>query len=239
MNYGTLVKDYGSPAYIYHLEQVRNAHAALSHALPKDSLLFYSLKANPHDRLVHCFYELGCGMEVSSIGEMHIAIAIGADPGKCLFTGPGKTDHEIIAALDCGVHFFSVESFTELNTIAKLAEKSSRSVRVLLRVNPDIAPNNTGLAMMGLSSQFGIDYTLLLKEADLLNRIPAHVSVEGFHFYMGSNIQSVNDILQCFRVSLDCATELIQQLGVVPSVINMGGGFGHQGVISAYIETLR
>ena len=56
MNVQALLAQYGSPAYVYDLARVRAAHTILRDALPEGSLLYYSLKANPHPALVHQLY---------------------------------------------------------------------------------------------------------------------------------------------------------------------------------------
>ncbi len=227
MTHKKLLDKYGSPAYVYDLGQLRRAQQTLWNTLPANSVLFYSIKANPHAYVVRYLFDLGCNIEVSSIGELRIALDAGVDPFKCLFTGPGKTNDDILEAMECGVSFFSAESIAELRLIDTFAGEQSFPIKVLLRVNADVSPNNIGLAMMGVSSQFGIDYSQVLAEKESLRSLSSMVQVVGFHFYMASNIQAVSDLLKCFSASLDCAAELSVCLNMTPEWINLGGGFGH------------
>ena len=96
MNAAEVAERYGTPAYVYDLEEVRRAHADLRRGLPDEAVLYYSLKANPHPDVVAELLELGCRGEVSSPGEIRAALAAGADPADLLLTGPGKTE-ELVA----------------------------------------------------------------------------------------------------------------------------------------------
>src|SRR3989442_2461657 len=91
------------PAYVYDLAEVRRAHALLRSALPQPSELFYSLKANPHPRVVGALVGLGCSAEVCSPGELAAALEAGVATDRVLYTGPGKRDDEVTAPLAAGV----------------------------------------------------------------------------------------------------------------------------------------
>ena len=52
-----------TPAYVYDLDEVRQAHRLLRAALPEPSHILYSLKANPHPWIVRALAELGCGVQ--------------------------------------------------------------------------------------------------------------------------------------------------------------------------------
>jgi diaminopimelate decarboxylase len=69
MNLLRIAEQFGTPAYVYDLAQIRAAHGDLRRALPGGTVLYYSLKANPHPRLVGELARLRCRAEVSSAGS--------------------------------------------------------------------------------------------------------------------------------------------------------------------------
>jgi diaminopimelate decarboxylase len=226
VNVQTLLAEYGSPAYVYDLDQVRVAYAALRRALPVASTLYYSLKANPHPALVGELRRLGCQAEVSSTGELQTALDCGYQPERCLYTGPGKTLYEIRYAFERGATYFSIDSPTDLRKVALVAEQMNRPARVLLRINPSEAVPGLGLTMTGGPSQFGAD-------ADWVRHAPqdfastAWAQVIGFHIYMGTNITTTATLLQTFAVASRLAVELADVLGIDLQIVDLGGGFGH------------
>lgn len=134
MNAADLVARFGSPLYVYRADRIDAAHRDLVRWLPAPSTLYFSLKANPHPAIVARLIAAGCGCEVSSRGELATALAAGAPPARCLFTGPGKTTADIRAALAAGVTRFSVESLADFRRVAAVAERSAVRASCLVRV---------------------------------------------------------------------------------------------------------
>ena len=122
MSIQTLLAHYGSPAYVYDLQEVRHAYQSLRASIPEGCLLYYSLKANPHPTLVKELASLGCRTEISSKGELQSVLTAGCNIEQCLYTGPGKTLSDISLALSHGVSYFSVDSPTDLEKVATAAE---------------------------------------------------------------------------------------------------------------------
>lgn len=216
---------YGTPLYVYALDRVREARERLRAALP-DSRLYYSLKANPHPRLVGELGRLGCRAEISSSGELAATVAGGVGPERCLYTGPGKTASEIQAAVRAGVREFSVESIVDLDRVERTARAHGVRVDVLVRVNPDENVAGHGLAMTGAPTQFGMDYGAVVDAGPRLTA-PGHARVIGFHCYFGTNLDSAPALLDQFRLAARVSAELGERLAIDPRLVDLGGGFGH------------
>ena len=220
-----LIRRFGSPAYVYDLTQVRAAHAALVASLPKPSTIYYSLKANPHARIVAELVRLGCAAEVSSVGELRAALDVGAAPTACLYTGPGKTETELRQALLLGCYRYSVDSPWDLAKLGAAAADAKTRVEALLRINPDSGVPGMGLTMCGAPSQFGADARWVLEEPGAFEP-GAFVEIVGFQFYMGSNLSNAETVLRAAEVALDTACSLVEH-GFRCAVLDLGGGFGH------------
>lgn len=219
-----IAERYGTPAYVYDLASIRRAHADLRAAVPDSAVLYYSLKANPHPGVVAQLLALGCRAEVSSPGEVRAALEAGADSADLLLTGPGKTEEVIGHALDHGVTRFSVESPNDLERVDSLAADRDLAVDCLLRVNADEPMPGVGLAMTGVSSQFGADASWVAREPRRFrSEGAAHVS--GLHFYMGTNLVTEDALAKQFEVGLRLAERLGPLVGGL-SEVDLGGGFG-------------
>ncbi|GDY49976.1 hypothetical protein SVIO_005990 [Streptomyces violaceusniger] len=89
-----LAARFGTPVYVYDLDEVAAAARDLLGALPAETELFYALKANPHPDVVAALRAVPggrCRAEISSTGELDAALAGGFAGADCLYTGPGKT----------------------------------------------------------------------------------------------------------------------------------------------------
>ncbi|GHH39977.1 type III PLP-dependent enzyme [Lentzea cavernae] len=214
----------GTPAYVYDLDAVEAAHTDLRRALPDPSVLYYSLKANPHPAIVSTLARLGCRAEVSSDGEVDATLAAGVSPDLVLLTGPGKSAAVLEHALSRGVTRFSVDSPTDLRAVGECAARHGAEAKCLLRVNADEGVAGTGLTMTGTASQFGADASWVAADPGAF-RGHAAATVTGLHLYMGSNFVDEDALVRQFEVAVDLATDLAGRLGRLEEV-DLGGGFG-------------
>jgi len=219
-----IAERFGTPAYVYDLNAVTTAHADLRAALPDPSVLYYSLKANPHPAVVGELARLGCRAEVSSDGEVDTALAAGVHPDAVLLTGPGKSDHVVDHALRHGVTRFSVDSPTDLRRVGEHAERHGVSAKCLLRVNADEAAAGSGLTMTGTASQFGADASWVAARPEEFRGHGA-ATVTGLHLYMGSNLVDEDALATQLEMAADLAARMTEHLGDLEEV-DLGGGFG-------------
>ncbi|HSV65248.1 MAG TPA: type III PLP-dependent enzyme [Mycobacteriales bacterium] len=210
----------GTPLYVYDLAEVRARTAELLAALPASSRLLYALKANPLQPLVSEARAAGCGAEVSSLGELDVAIAAGFDPAEVLYTGPGKSELEVAAAVERGVTLFAAESPVELARLDRVAAERGRPLRVLLRLQPTGRPAS-GLSMAD-GRQFGFEPA---EAARAWRAVPGALAVDGCQVYLGSQLDSVDRLLAGFAHATQVVDEVSKAAGVMPRVVDLGGGF--------------
>ncbi|PWW06133.1 diaminopimelate decarboxylase [Paenibacillus cellulosilyticus] len=225
MDFRTLADSYGTPSYIYQLQEVDRSCDALKSALPAGSVIYYSFKANPHPGVAARLAAHGCHAELSSVGEAAAMTQAGFEPSQCIYTGPGKSIKEMEAAIQHGILLFSVESLRELAKLSELAVKHGVKLQAIIRVNPSYSITGSGLSMTGVSSQFGIDEDILLREYRDAVRAEA-ISVIGFHIFNGSNISSPELLLTNFIQSIDTAVRMAEALQIDLQLLDLGGGFG-------------
>ncbi|MEU7477848.1 type III PLP-dependent enzyme [Lentzea sp. NPDC042327] len=207
--------------YVYDLDEVRRCHALLRSSLPEPSEIYYSLKANPHPLVVRALREQGCLAEVCSPGELHVALEAGFTGEQLLYTGPGKRDEDLREAVKEGVTHFSVDSPFGLDQLNALGVP----VRAIVRINDEQPVPGHGLTMTGVPSQFGADLTWVLRDPAAFGS-REHVSVAGFHLYMGTNISDEDALLNQFRQAARTARRLADETGLAVEVLDLGGGFG-------------
>lgn len=226
MDNNGLAKKYGTPAYVYNLDLVGNAYNSLVNCLPAGSRLYYSIKANPHPLIVKRLAELGCLIEISSTGECETALLAGVLPGNCLYTGPGKGQSEIHKAITHGINHFSIESWHDFEKISNSAKYFSATVYGIIRINPSHYIGGYGLVMTGKATQFGIDEDDLNMLPMVIKKYP-NVEIVGTHIYAGSNISSVDLLINTFQHAIKISAKLLDQLKLDIKLIDIGGGFAH------------
>lgn len=214
-------KRFGSPAYVYDVAEVRASHSLLRAAIPMNVEIAYSLKANPHPALVRTLGELGCSLEVSSVGELEVASTSGR---PLIFTGPGKSDTDLEMAIREGC-VISVESPAELTRIDAIAERlgiDASHVQTILRINPDAGFDLSGISMAG-ETPFGFSAADSPAWKQELAR--TETSAVGYHVYGGSNMAGVDGLVKYFRAAAECITAVNRVVGLDIRLLDLGGGF--------------
>jgi diaminopimelate decarboxylase len=223
-----LAKRFGTPLYIYDLDRVVASYRDLRNSLPPGLTIFYSLKANPHPDVARALLRAerwpACQAEVSSVGELAAALEAGFAPEDCLYTGPGKTESELVTAIAGGVRMFSVESLTDLERAGSVATRLGVVIDCLLRINSDSAAARTSIRMTGKPSQFGIDSETLHAQLPRLRAVPG-TRLAGTHFYSLSNARDEQSLIAELQQSVAGAARLHAEFGLPMRLVDIGGGF--------------
>jgi diaminopimelate decarboxylase len=218
-----LIEEFGSPIYVYDLGEAERRAETLFSVLPQGSKLYYSFKANPLPSLARALRESGCRAEISSSGELRAAIHAGFLPSEILYSGPAKTAAEIHEALIYGIRHFSCESFTDLYRLRHAARESGGPAKVLLRVNPAVAPR-ARLAMTGVESQFGFEEDQLMQRASELHDLEPELEIIGIHVFYGTQI-TADALVATTENALETASRVSDRIGFPCHVVDAGGGF--------------
>src|SRR5258707_8580049 len=134
-----LAEAVGTPFYCYASATLERHYTVFAGAFADvDALVCYAMKANSNQAVIATLAKLGAGADVVSGGELLRALAAGIAPEKIMFSGVGKTERELAAAVDAGILCVNVESEPELELLSAIAISKGRDVCVSVRVNPDV-----------------------------------------------------------------------------------------------------
>lgn len=240
-------EDHGTPLYLYDFKKIEHQYSKLRSGLPANFTILYTLKANSNLSICHKFAQLGAGADISSIGELNAALKAGFSPEQITFTGPGKTNSELRAAVQAGIGTIVLESVNEACRLNDLAEEEGRKQDVLIRINPlyrtsqsceirekgmscgendgnDLQQNLKIQTIATSASKFGVDEAqapeVMLAIADY-----THLNLKGIHIFTESNVLDYTQLLDSWRNTIAIANRLNDQ-GHSISVIDFGGGIG-------------
>lgn len=211
------------PAYIYFAEQISKDYDSLQAAVGHDVTILYSLKANPHPAVCGYLSQLGCGADVSSFGELKVALESGFSPKKISFVGPGKSNQELQSIFEHKILSLA-ESLQELLRFNDICKEHQQQRDVALRFSLNSFVNSSGRSLEGYPNQFGIDEEDLQDSAEVLKKC-SHLNFKGIHIHCFSQFLDPKLILQNLQRIFDFSKKAQQSLGPL-KVINLGGGFG-------------
>ena len=199
----------------------------------------YAVKANFNGRILQEISRCGFGADCVSGGEVRAALQNGFAPESIVYAGVGKSDEEILLALDAGIARFNVESAAELEVINELALSRGVVAPVSLRVNPDIGAHTHANITTGLAeNKFGINYEQLPGVIELADSLPG-VEYKGLHFHIGSQILEMDDFVAlCNRINVLAEQILRQRRGrLVPAASSAAAvGYSSSAVGSAGVS---
>jgi diaminopimelate decarboxylase len=220
-----LAKSHGTPFYLYDLDAALAHLSSLRSALPGCVDVFYCVKANGNKKVLEAFKPHVAGLDLSSAGELDMAIAAGYDPKKMSIAGPGKTHDDLERCVDRGVGIVSLESTFELGRLVRVARAMGKVQDVTLRVNPKETPKEFAMRMGGGASQFGVPEEEAEAALDLALAEKA-VRVVGIHIYAGTQCLEERALVENMAGSLAIVARLCEAKNLSPEVVNLGGGFG-------------
>lgn len=222
----TIAKEVGTPVYVYskatfldHLKKIQTAYADI------DTTICYSIKACGNINILKHLAEAGSGFDIVSGGELYRAQQAGADMNKIVFAGVGKTDVEIIEALNAGIGTFNIESEAELENLISLCKTHGKTTKAALRVNPDIKYDSHKHITTGVKeTKFGVDIERTMKIYDKYadNGV---VEMSAIHVHLGSGGKTIDPYVNYVKKVLPLVEDL-RSKGHTIDTLDLGGGYG-------------
>jgi len=219
---GTPVYVYSKATFLEHLRRIQRAFRSL------DATICYSVKACGNVNILKFLAKAGSGFDIVSGGELYRVLQAGGDPAKIVFAGAGKTDAEIIEALNAGIAYFNIESEAELENLIRLAKQQAGKIenpRAALRVNPDVEYKTHGYLATGKKeTKFGVDIKRALKVfADFGKN--GVVNLCAIHVHLGTGGKKIDPYIEAVKKILPLIERLRRQ-GYTIETLDLGGGYG-------------
>jgi diaminopimelate decarboxylase len=216
----------GTPFYCYSTATLTRHYEVFAGAFSDvRALVCYAMKANSNQAIVKTLAGLCAGADVVAGGELKRALLAGIAPDKIMFSGVGKTQSELVAAIDAGILCVNVESEPELALLSQIASAKGRRVDISLRVNPDVdARTHAKIATGKSENKFGIPISRAREVYAHAAKLPG-VRVSGVDMHIGSQITE----LQPFDDAFALLSEFVHMLradGHAIDHVDLGGGLG-------------
>lgn len=213
-----IVRRYGTPTYAFDLRRLRAQVEKLRSHLPPEAEILYSMKANASLGICDVFADCGIGADVASAGELATALAAGFPGNQIFVAGPFKLPETIAQLRETPAAIVSIDSLSDLQQFSE--ERLPNSA--VLRLRPDFG--SCAVVPAGSESRFGFTSEQLERCRNYLSS--CNVNVIGFHVFAGSQILDTGKVNEQLRLAMDLSLRAAEQLGVSPTYINIGGGFG-------------
>jgi diaminopimelate decarboxylase len=180
----SLVKEFGSPLYVYDADKIIHQLKTLRTAFSSsDVRIKYAAKALTNLSVLKLLNRHGSDVDVVSIQEAHLAMRAGFKPDQIMYTPSGVDFSEIIEAVNLGLTI----NLDSLSILQKFGEKYKDTYPCSIRLNPHImAGGNYKISTGHSNSKFGISVFQLPDIHEVINK--HKIRINGLHIHTGSDI---------------------------------------------------
>jgi len=221
-----LTAEFGTPLVVYdELTVLACAREYLSAA--PDAFVVYGAKAFPNVAIMKLLAAEGLGVDVSTLGELAIALRAGVPGERLVVHGNNKSDEELEAAARAGAAFVVVDALDEADRAAAAGVR-----RILVRVTPGVeADTHPSIRTAHEGSKFGLPPEQAIRA--LARARDAGLDAAGLHVHIGSQLLDSRAGLTTVDWVGDFAARCRDELAWTPAVVDLGGGLGIQYVEGA------
>lgn len=214
-----------TPLYVYFTRQIEDRIALLRESFGHRFALSFAVKSNPNPALLNWLNGRIEHLDISSSGELRLALRAGWDPAQISFTGPAKRECELREAISAGIGLLIVESLREARLASAIAMQIGRQQRMLVRIAPDHVPKGFGDQMAGRPSAFGIDIEVAGDAICEILSLPG-LTLKGLHVYSGTQCLKPEAIAENFRSFFSIFNSLCSYHDLFPENLIFGSGLG-------------
>jgi diaminopimelate decarboxylase len=211
-----LVKEFGTPLYVYDAEKILFQLRTLKTAFAaSDVKIKYAAKALTNLSILKLLKKAGSDVDVVSIQEARLAIRAGFTPSQIMYTPSGVDFSEIMEA----VHLKLTVNLDNLSSLRKFGEKYHDTYPCSIRLNPHImAGGNIKISTGHGNSKFGIS----IHQLDEIKAVVAEhqIKINGLHIHTGSDITDSEVFLRMAEILFEAARDFKQL-----RFIDFGSGF--------------
>ena len=215
-----LAEAHGTPLFVYDEEHLRNRCREAVAAFGPN--VAYAAKAFLCVAMAHLVHSEGLRMDVSTGGELHVALAAGVPARRLVLHGNNKSMDELRRAVEVGVGRIVVDSFDELDRLDALHAETGARPKALLRFTPGVEAHTHSYLVTGADdSKFGFTVSTGAAAAAMeRGRSSASVEVVGVHSHIGSQVFEASSFAKAAAVIAEAVAPFEVQ------EISMGGGLG-------------
>ncbi|MGN1468118.1 MAG: diaminopimelate decarboxylase [Ruminococcus sp.] len=227
-----LAKEYGTPLYVLDENVIRNTCKSYVSSFEKfyngNGRPLYASKALSCLELCRIANDEGLGLDVVSGGELYTALKSGFPAEKIHFHGNNKTNEEIKMALENNVGKIVVDNLEELERLNSIAEKMDKVANISFRIKPGVDAHTHNFIRTGqIDSKFGF----ALETGEAYEAVKKAISYDNvclkeLHCHIGSQIFDIEPFVTAAEIMMDFIGKIKNELSVVISELNLGGGFG-------------
>jgi len=224
-----IAKEYDTPCYIYSENIIRENCKKYNKTFENNKVdyeVLYAGKAFLVKALCRILEDEGMGLDVSSGGEIYIALSAGFPADRIYFHGNNKSEYEIRYALENNIGTMMIDNRYELNLINDVAKELNKKVNIMIRIIPGVDTHTHEKIRTGqVDSKFGFSISELEEVLPLIEK-KENLVYKGLHCHIGSQLLKVQFHLQAIVEMIQVIKKIEDRFKIKTANLNLGGGLG-------------
>ena len=218
-----LAESFGTPLFVYDEEHLRARCREAVEAWGDG--VAYATKAFLCLAMARLAHDEGMWLDVSTGGELHVALSAKVPASRLVLHGNNKSDDELARALEAGVGRIVIDSFDEIGRLERLTGPPSGGAppqAVMIRVTPGVEAHTHDFVRTGQEDSkfgFGLASGAAAEAVRLVRALPG-LELVGVHAHIGSQVFRVDS----FAEEVDVLAGFFTPLGLPELCV--GGGLG-------------
>ncbi|MDR3656933.1 MAG: diaminopimelate decarboxylase [Mycobacterium sp.] len=227
-----LAREYGTPLFVIDEDDFRSRCRDMASAFGGGRNVYYAAKAFLCSEIARWVNEEGLSLDVSTGGELAVALHAGFPPERITFHGNNKSVAELTDAAKAGVGHVVVDSMTEIERLDGIAGDAGVVQDVFVRLTVGVeAHTHEFISTAHEDQKFGLSIASGAATA-AVRRIFAtdHLRLVGLHSHIGSQIFDVDGFEVAAHRVIGLLREIVEEFGVDKTAqiatVDLGGGLG-------------
>ncbi len=224
-----LAKKYGTPLYVLDKATVESACSEYKTAFGRYAKIrpMYASKALCTIATAKLIAKMGFGFDVVSGGELYTVYKAGVNMSEVIFNGNNKSYDELSLAVELNTGRISVDNFSELEMLNKIAVAQNKQVKIHLRIAPGIECHTHEYIQTGrIDSKFGFDLSQIDRAITYILGKYRNLELVGLHTHVGSQIFDNKIYVDEIEILYKEMARIREKFVLCLGEINIGGGLG-------------
>ena len=231
VNASDLVKEYGSPLYVFDEALIReycSDYRKYFKCEENNNRVAFAGKAFLTIQMCKLLNEENMCLDVVSGGELYTAYNAEFPLERVMFHGNNKTLDEIELGVKLGVGNFVVDNYYEMDVLNKIAKEYNKVQNIYLRITPGIEAHTHEYIKTGqIDSKFGFAPVENVIEDAIKKAISLeNINLAGIHCHIGSQIFDLEPYEDAVEIMLELVRNTKENFDYLIKEIDFGGGFG-------------
>lgn len=231
-----IARDFSTPVFIFDEDDIRTRARQYVSAFNSEDIstkVYYASKAFQATTVTKWLTQEGLGMDVSTMGELEVALRGGAKPEDIIFHGNNKSIAELERAVAVGVGRIVIDSLIEIERLNAIAARAGIVQQVYIRLTVGVeAHTHDFMATAHEDQKFGMSIAngAAMAAVDAIMAADA-LSLAGLHSHIGSQIFDAAGFEVATHRVIEFASAIYERHSMHVSELDVGGGMG-----IAYVE---